>query len=95
MLAYEMGLKPDEVKALTFAEFNIMYAAYRKRNEKEWDIARRTWGYIMVYGGLGLKDKNPKIRPEDLYQLPFTDAKNNTVRKITTLEQARELLNGF
>ena len=95
MLAYEMGLKPDEVKELTLGEFNIMYAAYRRRGEKDWDIARRTWAYIMTYGGLGLKDKNHKIKPEDLYPLPFTDFRENSVRKITSMDQARKLLNEF
>lgn len=89
-----MGLKPDEVRRLTYAEFNIMYSAYLRREEKDWDIARRTWGYLMIYGGLGLKDSKAKITPQMILPLPYTDAKVRET-KITTLEQALKLLNSF
>ncbi|MDR2274347.1 MAG: hypothetical protein LBF27_25795 [Sphingobacterium sp.] len=89
-----MGLTRKEVLSLTLAEFNLMHAGYRKRNEKEWDIARRTWGYIMMYGGLGLK-KDQKVKIEELWKLPFTDKKVGGIQKITTIKQAIALLNEF
>ncbi|MEI2271832.1 hypothetical protein OHD16_06725 [Sphingobacterium sp. ML3W] len=89
-----MGLNRKEVLSLTLSEFNLMHAGYKKRNEKEWDIARRTWGYIMVYGGLGLK-KDQKVNIEELWKLPFTDKKDGGIRKITTLKQAMALLKEF
>lgn len=90
-----MGLKPDEVRSLTLSEFNLMYTGYRKRNEKDWDIARRTWAYTIMFAGMGLKDKNAKIEPEKLWPLVFTDRQESSNRKITSMAQARELLNEF
>lgn len=71
-----------------------MYIGYQRRNEKDWDIARRTWAYIVVYGGLGLK-KDAKITPEQLWRLPFTDSNGKSSKKITTMKQALDLLREF
>lgn len=89
-----MGLKREEILSLTIAEFNLMHVGYQRRNEKDWDIARRTWAYTMIYGGLGLKG-DQTITPEKLWSLPFTDRKEVTITKITTMEQALQLLNEF
>ncbi|GEM_PF-6035995 len=71
-----------------------MYIGYQRRNEKDWDIARRTWAYTMIYGGLGLKDGS-KVKPEELWNLRFTDSKEGFISKITSLEEAIQLLKEF
>lgn len=90
-----MGLKPDEVKALTFQEFNLMWTGYAKRQENDWNIARHTWAYIISFAGNGLKKDAKVPKPTELWHLPHTDFIEDTVVKIRTKQQALQLINTF
>lgn len=82
-------------------DFNAMYVGYRRRREELWDIARNTWSYMMVYGGMGLKKDAKVPSPQELYQLQFRDkemqsgADSVKTKPITSIEEAFELLKEF
>jgi hypothetical protein len=100
-LAYEAGLKPWELRRVTLRDFNAMYVGYRRRQEEMWDIARNTWSYMMVYGGMGLKKDAKVPSPQELYPLQFRDKEMQMesgaakAKPITSIEEAFELLKEF
>lgn len=92
VLAYEMGLKPDEVLGLTLSQFNLMYTGYKRRREDDWDIARRTWAYILNFGGMGVKG-DKVIQHTEL--LTLDRDRGQQKRVIRTLNDALKILKEF
>ena len=91
-LAFEMGLKPKEVRALTIKDFNHMLIGMMRRKEHDWDVARNTWSYIINYP-YGVKNY---VSPQALRKLPITDGGNKEkIKRITNHTEAEELLNEF
>lgn len=82
-------------------DFNAMWVGYRRRREELWDIARNTWGYMMVYGGMGLSKGAKVPSPQELYPLQFRDKEmareggSAKAKPITSIEEAFELLKEF
>lgn len=90
VLAYEMGLKPIEVKALTIREFNLMLTGYRRRQEEEWNHTRHIMAYVLNYGGMGTQQL---YKPQDIWPLDLDT--ENEVKPIRTMQQALQLLKEY
>lgn len=90
MSAYEMGLKPQEVKRLTLKEFNLMYTGYFRREEREWNRTRLLMTYILNYAGMGATQFK---QPQEVWPL---DMDKKFIRpKIKTIAQAMRLLKEY
>lgn len=96
-----MGLKPWELRRVTLKDFNAMYVGYRRNREELWDMERRTWGYIMQFGGMGLKKEAKAPTLAELYELPYRDSAAQagevtaTSQYVTTESEALQVLEGF
>lgn len=85
-----MGLKPIEVKALLYKDFNLMLGGYHKRLEQERNHIRHIVWAVMSYSGMGLESP---IQPQDVWPLDMD--KEDEKKMITSLKMAMELLNEF
>jgi hypothetical protein len=85
-----MGLKPNEVKALTLGEFNLMLTGYQRRQDIENNRTRQVMAFILNYSGMGAKEYHAA---ESLW--PLAIDKENEKRMITSLKMAKELLKEF
>lgn len=85
-----MGLKPDEVNALTLREFAQMQAGYLRREEKITNLARNLMATVINFGGLGTKTP---VTAATIW--PLNLDKEDQKRMITTLQQAMDLLKEF
>lgn len=85
-----MGLKPREVKALLYKEFNLMLTGYFRQQEHEWNRTRHLMQYIQVFGGMGASQVT---RVQDIWPLQLD--KEFEKRMITSLLMAKQLLKEF
>lgn len=61
-----MGLLPNQVQALLFKDFVMMYEGYQRRLEEQWDMVRHQMWATISFGGMGTK--NP-ITVQDIVKL--------------------------
>lgn len=78
-----------------------MYVGYRRNREELWDMERRTWGYIMQFGGMGLKKEAKAPTLSELYELTYRDSAAHgeqataTSQYVTSESEALQILEGF
>lgn len=63
---------------------------YRRRTEEQWDMTRHIMLYSRVYGGMGSEEP---VSVTDV--MPLRRDEDDTVRPVTSVEEAKELLNNM
>lgn len=85
-----MGLRPDELHALTMADFTLMYLAYLEAEERKAERSRRIVEAIVNCAGFGAKKW---VSKEELWPLNMDDRDRN--QPIVNRQMAYRLLDGF
>lgn len=89
-----MGLKPHDLKSLTYKDYFLMWRAYHVRVDIEQrDMARHIIASIVNYAGMTAPN-NP-ILPTDIFKLSLDKNYNDSESFIINIKQAKMLLNSF
>lgn len=75
---------------MTLVEFMLLMNAYNLKQEEEWDRTRHMMAVVMNFGGMGMTDP---VDPKDIINLRRDN--EDKVMPITTIEEARELIEGM
>ncbi|WP_343321421.1 hypothetical protein [Sphingobacterium multivorum] len=84
------GYKLAETETMTLNDVMLVMEAQNKKDEDNWNIARTLIATVINHSGFGTTEA---ISPSEVIHLRMDD--ENIVRPITTVEEARELIEGM